>query len=173
MPDLPGPQNPSKHAACGRQSIGSDISGSNYKETNAAMDEAVLGLTAQLVSSYVTNNRVPGDRLSALIQTVYQTLSTARTSAVAAAAKVEPVVAVKKSVFPDRIVCLVCGQGYSMLKRHLGTEHQLTPVEYRARYELPRDYPLVAPDYAKTRSKLAKQIGLGRKGTRSARKKRR
>jgi predicted transcriptional regulator len=134
VPDLPRPQNSSKHAAYGRRSIGSDISGSNYKETNAAMDEAVLGLTAQLVSSYVTNNRVPGDRLSALIQTVYQTLSTARTSAVAAAAKVEPVVAVKKSVFPDRIVCLVCGQGYSMLKRHLGTEHQLTPVDYRARY---------------------------------------
>jgi predicted transcriptional regulator len=137
------------------------------------MDEAVLGLTAQLVSSYVTNNRVPGDQLSALIQTVYQTLSTARTSAVAAVAKAEPAVAVKKSVLPDRILCLVCGQGYSMLKRHLGTEHQLTPVEYRARYELPRDYPLVAPDYAKTRSKLAKQIGLGRKGKGSARKKRR
>ena len=60
-----------------------------------------------------------------------------------------------------------------MLKRHLGTEHQLTPIDYRARYELPRDYPLVAPDYAKTRSKLAKQIGLGRKGRGSARKKRR
>lgn len=137
------------------------------------MDPAVLDLTAQLVSSYVTNNRVPGDQLSALIQSVYQTLSTAQTSAVAATAKVEPAVAVKKSVLPDRILCLVCGQGYSMLKRHLGTEHQLTPVEYRARYELPRDYPLVAPDYAKTRSKLAKQIGLGRKGTGSARKKRR
>jgi predicted transcriptional regulator len=137
------------------------------------MDEAVLGLTAQLVASYVTNNRVPGDQLSALIQTAYQTLSTARTSAVAAVTKVEPAVAVKKSVLPDRIVCLVCGQGFSMLKRHLGTEHQLTPVEYRALYELPRDYSLVAPDYAKTRSKLAKQIGLGRKGTGSARKRRR
>ena len=137
------------------------------------MDPAVLDLTAQLVSSYVTNNRVPGDQLSALIQSVYQTLSTAQTSAVAATAKVVPAVAVKKSVLPDRILCLVCGQGYSMLKRHLGTEHQLTPVEYRARYELPPDYPLVAPDYAKTRSKLAKQIGLGRKGKGSARKKRR
>ena len=140
---------------------------------NAAMDEAILGLTAQLVSSYVSNNRVPGDQLPALIQTVYQTLSTAETSAVAAAAAIEPVVAVKKSVLPDRILCLVCGQGYSMLKRHLGTEHQLTPAEYRTRYNLPRDYPLVAPDYTKTRSKLAKKIGLGRKGTGSARKKRR
>jgi predicted transcriptional regulator len=140
---------------------------------NAAMDEAVLGLTAQVVSSYVSNNRVPGDHLPALIQAVYQTLSTAQTSAVAAMAKVEPAVAVKESVLHDRIICLVCGQGYSMLKRHLGTEHQLTPVEYRARYELPRDYPLVSPDYAKTRSKLAKRIGLGHKGGRAARKKRR
>ena len=137
------------------------------------MDEAVLGLTAQLVSSYVSNNSVPSDQLSALIQAVYKTLSTAETSAVAAVAAMEPAVAVKKSVLPDRIICLVCGQGYSMLKRHLGTEHQLTPIDYRARYELPRDYPLVAPDYAKTRSKLAKQIGLGRKGRGSARKKRR
>ena len=137
------------------------------------MDAAVLGLTAQIVSSYVSNNRVPGDQLSALVEAVYRTLSTAETSAVAAVAAMEPAVAVKKSVLPDRIVCLVCGQGFSMLKRHLGTEHQLTPVEYRARYELPRDYPLVAPDYAKTRSKLAKQIGLGRKGGRPARKKRR
>ena len=138
------------------------------------MDEAVLGLTAQLVSSYVSNNSVPSDQLSALIQAVYKTLSTAETSAVAAVAAIEPAVAVKKSVLPDRILCLVCGQGYSMLKRHLGTEHQLTPVDYRARYNLPRDYPLVAPDYAKTRSKLAKQIGLGRKGQVSMpRKKRR
>ena len=137
------------------------------------MDAAVLGLTAQIVSSYVSNNRVPGDQLSALVEAVYRTLSTAETSAVAAVAAMEPAVAVKKSVLPDRIICLVCGQGYSMLKRHLGTEHQLTPIDYRARYELPRDYPLVAPDYAKTRSKLAKQIGLGRKGRGSARKKRR
>ena len=110
------------------------------------MDEAVLGLTARLVSSYISKYRVPGDQLSALIQTIYQTLSTAQTSAVAAVAKVEPAVAVKKSVLPDRIVCLVCGQGFSMLKRHLGAEHQLTPVEYRARYNLPGDYPMVAPD---------------------------
>jgi predicted transcriptional regulator len=138
------------------------------------MDEAVLGLTAQLVSSYVSNNSVPSDQLSALIQAVYKTLSTAETSAVAAVAAIEPAVAVEKSVLPDRILCLVCGQGYSMLKRHLGAEHQLTPVDYRARYSLPRDYPLVAPDYAKTRSKLAKQIGLGRKGQVSVpRKKRR
>jgi predicted transcriptional regulator len=136
------------------------------------MDAAVLDLTAKLVASYVSNNRLPGDQLSALIQMVYQTLSTAQTAAVATVAKVEPAVAVKKSVLPDRIVCLVCGQGFAMLKRHLGTEHELTPDAYRARYELPRNYPLVSPNYAKTRSKLAKQIGLGRKGQEAARKKR-
>ena len=73
-------------------------------------------------------------------------------------------VPVKKSVLPDRVLCLVCGQGFSMLKRHLGTEHQLTPNEYRSRYDLPHSYPMVAPDYAATRSKLAKKIGLGRGG---------
>ena len=80
---------------------------------------------------------------------------------------------VKKSVFPGRVMCLVCGQGFSMLKRHLNAEHLLTPDEYRARYDLPRGYPLVAPDYAKTRSALAKKIGLGRKGGRPAGRKRR
>ena len=71
------------------------------------------------------------------------------------------VVEVKKSVFADHLVCLACGASFSMLKRHLNTEHQLTPVEYRERYGLARDYPLVAPDYAKVRSRLAKKIGLG------------
>lgn len=126
------------------------------------MNEAVLDLTAQLVSSYVSNNRLSGEQLPALIQAIYRTLSTAEISTAAAAAKAEPVVAVKKSVFPDRILCLVCGKGFSMLKRHLTTDHQLTPADYRARYELRSDYPLVSPDYAKTRSKLAKKIGLGR-----------
>jgi predicted transcriptional regulator len=128
------------------------------------MAEAVLDLTAELVSSYVSNNRLSGEQLPELIQTIYRTLSTARASVAAAAAKAEPAVAVKKSVFPDRVLCLVCGKGFSMLKRHLGTDHQLTPADYRARYELPRDYPLVSPDYAKTRSKMAKKIGLGRIG---------
>jgi predicted transcriptional regulator len=82
-------------------------------------------------------------------------------------------VEVKKSVFPNRVLCLACGQGFSTLKRHLHTEHQLTPDAYRARYELPQSYPLIAPDYAKTRSALAKQIGLGSKGGRRAGKKRR
>jgi len=125
------------------------------------MGEAVLGLTAQVISGYISNNRLSGEQLPELIQAVYKSLSTAGAVAAAAAAKVEPAVEVKKSVFADRIVCLACGAPFSMLKRHLNTEHQLTPAEYRERYGLARDYPLVAPDYAKVRSRLAKKIGLG------------
>ena len=127
------------------------------------MDEAILGLTARVVSGYVSNNRLSGDQLPELIQAVYRSLSTVEASTAAAAAKIAPKVEVKKSVFADRLVCLACGQSFSMLKRHLSTDHQLTPNEYRERYELPRDYPLVSPNYAKVRSSLAKKIGLGRK----------
>jgi len=125
------------------------------------MDEAVLGLTAQVISGYISNNRLSGEQLPELIQAVYRSLSTAGAVAAAADAKVAPKVEVKKSIFADRIVCLACGASFSMLKRHLNTEHELTPAEYRERYELPRDYPLVAPNYAKVRSRLAKKIGLG------------
>jgi predicted transcriptional regulator len=126
--------------------------------------EAVLGFTAQVTSGYVSNNRLSGEQLPELIQAVYKSLSTAGTAIAAAEAKIAPKVEVKKSVFADHLICLACGASFSMLKRHLNTEHQLTPVEYRERYELPRDYPLVAPDYAKVRSRLAKKIGLGHVG---------
>jgi predicted transcriptional regulator len=135
------------------------------------MTEAVLSLTAQVISGYVSNNRLTGEQLPVLMQAVYQSLSTAGAALAAAEARIAPKVEVKKSVFPNRVLCLVCGKGFSMLKRHLNTEHQLTPPEYRERYELPRDYPLVAPDYAKTRSALAKKLGLGHVGnTRAAAK---
>ena len=136
------------------------------------MDEAVLGLTARVVSGYVSNNRLSGEQLPELIEAVYRSLSTAETAVAAAAAKIEPAVAVTKSVFADHLVCLACGASFSMLKRHLRTEHQLTPIEYRERYGLPRDYPIVAPDYAKVRSRLAKKAGLGRVGHRRSAAKR-
>ena len=125
------------------------------------MAEAVLGLTAQVISGYVSNNRLSAEQLPELIQAVYKSLSTAGTAVAAAEGKIAPKVEVKKSVFADHLVCLACGASFSMLKRHLNTEHQLTPAAYRERYGLPRDYPLVAPDYAKVRSRLAKKIGLG------------
>ena len=130
-------------------------------EKNEAIAEAVLGLTARVVSGYVSNNRLSGEQLPELIQAVYNSLSTAGTATATADAKIAPKVEVKKSVFADHLVCLACGQSFSMLKRHLNTEHELTPAAYRERYELPRDYPLVAPNYAKVRSSLAKKIGLG------------
>ena len=128
------------------------------------MAEAVLGLTARVVSGYVSNNRLSAEQLPELIQAVYKSLSTAGTAVAAAEAKIAPKVEVKKSVFADHLVCLACGASFSMLKRHLNTEHELTPAAYRERYGLARDYPLVTPDYAKVRSRLAKKIGLGHVG---------
>jgi predicted transcriptional regulator len=128
---------------------------------NEKMDEAFLGLTAKVVSGYVSNNRLPGEQLPELIRSVYNSLLTAGPEMTAAATRMQPAVEVKKSVFADHVVCLACGKSFSMLKRHLNTDHQLTPIEYRERYDLPRDYPLVSPDYAKVRSRLAKKIGLG------------
>ena len=131
------------------------------------MDEAVLGLTARVIAGYVSNNRLSGEQLPELIEAVYRSLSTAEApvaAAAARAARIELVVAVKQSVFADHLACLACGASFSMLKRHLQTEHQLTPIAYRERYGLPRDYPIVAPDYAKVRSRLAKKAGLGRGG---------
>src|ERR1700759_2833516 len=112
-------RSPRVSTSYGPQSIRRATSGYRYWEKNRAMDEAVLGLTAQVVSSYVSNNRLSNERLPELLRTVYQTLSTVETAIAAAASKVEPAVAVKKSVFPDRLLCLVCGQGFSVLKRHL------------------------------------------------------
>ena len=142
------------------------------------MAEAVLGLTAQVISGYVSNNRLSAEQLPELIRAVYKSLSTAGTATAAAEAKIAPKVEVKKSVFADHLVCLACGASFSMLKRHLNTEHELTPAAYRERYELPRDYPLVSLNYAKVRSGLARKIGLGRvgnpsRGAKQAGKKRR
>lgn len=130
--------------------------------------DQVLGLTAQIVSAHVGHNAVPPDALPALIQEVYKTLSNVGQQP-AQPQKPTPAVPVKQSVRQDRIICLEDGKSFSMLKRHLMTDHKLTPQQYRERWGLPRDYPMVAPTYAKTRSALAKKIGLGRKAGRPAR----
>jgi predicted transcriptional regulator len=126
------------------------------------MDDTILGLTAQIVSVFVGNNAVPTDQLPSLIQAVHRTLSTVGQAPVEAT-RAEPAVDVKKSVLADHLVCLACGKGFKTLKRHLRTEHQMTPEQYRASFGLPRAYPMIAPDYAKFRSTMAKKIGLGRK----------
>lgn len=130
--------------------------------TDHAQQADVLGLTAQIVSAHVSNNSVTPDALSALIQDVYRTLSGVGKEP-AAPDKPQPAVPVKKSVFPDHIVCLEDGKKLKMLKRHLKTAYNMTPEQYRERWGLAPDYPMVAPNYARHRSSLAKKIGLGTK----------
>ena len=123
----------------------------------------ILGLTAQIVAAHVSKNQLETEALPPLIQSVYRSLSAAGTVEAAPAPAQTPAVPIKKSVFPDYIVCLEDGKKLKMLKRHLQTSYGMTPDAYRAKWGLPRDYPMVAPSYAATRSGLAKKIGLGRK----------
>ena len=131
------------------------------------MDTARLGLTGQIVSAYVSKNTIPASEIPALISSVYQSLTTLGSSpaAVVAPEELRPAVPVKKSVTPDYIVCLEDGKKLKMLKRHLNSSYGLTPDEYRAKWGLPSDYPMVAPNYAKSRSEMAVKIGLGRRGS--------
>ena len=123
---------------------------------------SVLSLTAQIVAAQMANNTIDPAELPKLINDVHRALANAGRST-AEPPHAEPAVDVKRSVRSDHLVCLECGKHFSMLKRHLNTDHQLTPQEYRQKWGLPPTYPVVAPDYAKTRSALAKKIGLGRK----------
>jgi predicted transcriptional regulator len=126
------------------------------------MTDEVLGFTTQIVSAHLTNNAVPVEELPALIRGVYKTLSTVGEAEAAAAEPHQPAVPATKSVFPDHIVCLECGKQMTMLKRHLMTGHNMTIDQYRTKWSLPSNYPMVAPNYAETRSNLAKKMGLGR-----------
>lgn len=127
------------------------------------MNKKLLSLTAQIVTAHAEYNEIPGEALSGMIQSVYRALSTVDEPELAPADAQSPAVPVKKSVFPEFIVCLEDGQRLKMLKRHLKTSYGLTPDAYRAKWKLPSDYPMVAPSYASKRSALAKSIGLGRK----------
>ena len=129
----------------------------------------VLGLTAQIVSAHVSNNTVSPDALPSLINEVYRTLAGVGKEP-AQPERPQPAVSAKKSVFADYIVCLEDGKKLKMLKRHLKTAYKMTPEQYRERWALPADYPMVAPNYAKHRSSLAKKIGLGTKPRGSGRK---
>ena len=125
----------------------------------------IIEMTADIVSAFVSNNSVPATDVPGLIQSVHRALSTVSTSdAPIEAAPREPAVPVKKSVNPDFIVCLEDGRKFKSLKRHLRTKYNMSPEEYRAKWGLPKDYPMVAPNYAKARSDLAKQMGLGQGG---------
>ena len=121
----------------------------------------VLGLTAKIVSAHISKSQLAAAALPELIQSVYRSLATAGTLE-PAPAPLTPAVPVRKSVFPDHIVCLEDGRKLKMLKRHLQTSFGMTPEQYRQKWDLPASYPMVAPNYASQRSSLAKQSGLGR-----------
>ncbi len=123
----------------------------------------LLGLTAEIVAAHVSNNSVSLSDLPQLIQDVYRALSTMGVPAPAQPDRPQPVVPVKKSITPEYLICLEDGKKLKMLKRHLKTAYNMTPDQYRERWGLPPDYPMVAPNYAKHRSSLAKRIGLGTK----------
>ena len=137
-------------------------------------NETIIALTADIVSAHVSNNLLASDDVPALIQSVFAALSNAANPApvVIEEPRPQPAVSIRSSVKPDAIACLECGAKFKTLKRHLGTEHGMTPAEYRARWNLPADYPMVAPDYAERLRALAKEIGLGTKGRGGGRKRR-
>jgi len=132
-------------------------------ETESDMKETLITLTSDIVAAHVSNNSVAVDDVPALIQNVYGALAGLGGEVFVAEVRPEPAVSIRSSVKKDHIVCLDCGKKMKMLKRHLMTDHGLTPDEYRARWGLAADYPLVAPDYAEKRRELAVKIGLGRK----------
>ncbi|HZD26337.1 MAG TPA: MucR family transcriptional regulator [Alphaproteobacteria bacterium] len=121
----------------------------------------LLTLTADIVASHVSNNGVPVSELPQLIQQVYGTLAALGQETAPAQERPEPAVPIRKSVTPDYIICLEDGKKLKMLKRHLKTAYNMTPEQYRERWGLPQDYPMVAPNYANQRRELAKKIGLG------------
>ncbi|HEY8696545.1 MAG TPA: MucR family transcriptional regulator [Rhizomicrobium sp.] len=140
---------------------------------NAASNESILKLSSSIVAAYVSNNPVPASELPAMIKSVHGMLVgiAAAPNADAPTAQ-KPAVAIRKSVTPEYVVCLEDGKKLKMLKRYLRSNYDMTPEEYRAKWGLPADYPMVAPNYAKQRSEFAKQIGLGRTSSSSKRRKR-
>ena len=133
--------------------------------SDEARSSDLLSLTSQIVAAHVANNSVPLQELPKLIHDVHRALAGVNDNT-SLGARPNPAVPIKKSVTPDYVVCLEDGKKLKMLKRHLKTAYNMTPEQYRERWGLPLDYPMVAPNYAKHRSSLAKKIGLGTRGRR-------
>ncbi|MES2729794.1 MAG: MucR family transcriptional regulator [Pseudomonadota bacterium] len=132
---------------------------------NDTHNEDLLAFTTEIVSSYLDDNKIAVSEIPALIQQVYGALAGLQSGEGATQlSRPEPAIAISKSVRPDYLICLEDGKKLKMLKRHLMTAYNLTPEQYRARWNLPSDYPMVAANYAKQRSDLARTIGLGVKG---------
>lgn len=127
--------------------------------------ELLVELTADIVAAYVSHHVVPVGDLGTLISDVHTALSNTSSPApaVSVVEKQKPAIAVRKSVQDDQIICLECGGSFKSLKRHLMTHHSLSPEDYRDKWDLPVDYPMVAPAYAEARSRLAKEMGLGQR----------
>jgi len=132
-------------------------------EVENDLQETLITLTSDIVAAHVSNNSVAVSDLPVLITNVYQALAGLSPNEPAAPPAPEPAVSVRSSVKNDHIVCLEDGKKLKMLKRHLATRYNMTPDQYRQRWNLPADYPMVAPAYAEKRRELAKKIGLGRK----------
>jgi len=139
---------------------------SDFDMSSDAPSNVLLSLTTDIVAAHVSNNTVALSELPTLIEQVYRSLSGVGAEPAPVEERLQPAVPVKKSVTPDYIVCLEDGKKLKMLKRHLKTAYDMTPEEYRERWSLPADYPMVAPNYARQRSSLAKQIGLGTRSRR-------
>jgi predicted transcriptional regulator len=131
------------------------------KDVNMSLD--LTELTVKIVSAYVSNNNLPVSEIPTVIRSVRDALTTANQPPAEPVEELKPAVPIKKSVTADYIVCLEDGKRLKMLKRHLMSSYNMTPDQYRAKWGLPTDYPMVAPNYAKSRSELALKLGLGRK----------
>jgi len=142
--------------------------------TDEPKQEHFIDLAADIVSAYVSRNSVPIAELPALIQSIHTALSnTAQGKPESPKEELVPALSIKKSITPDYLICLEDGKRFKSLKRHLRTHYNLTPEQYRARWSLPVDYPMVAPNYARARSDMAKSMGLGQRaaGRKRAKKK--
>jgi len=137
--------------------------------SESATSSNFIEISADIVSAYVSNNSVPAAELPALLSSVYAALTkTAQGQSREPQVELTPAVPVKKSVTADAIICLEDGKKFKSLKRHLRTTYDMTPEQYRAKWNLPNDYPMVAPNYAKARSELAKTMGLGQQRKKGA-----
>lgn len=132
--------------------------------------EKLVTLTADIVAAHVSNNSVAISDIPLIIRSVHEALAGLSTNAAPVPEPQQPAVSVRSSVKPDYIVCLEDGKKLTMMRRYLMTNFGMTPDEYRAKWNLPKDYPMVAPNYSERRRELAKEIGLGRKGSGGGRK---
>lgn len=138
----------------------------NEKMGEAANRDDKLRMVVDMVAAYLSNNQVATSQIPDVIQSVFTSLDSLESDQGDAPAEMQkPATTIRKSVTPEYIVCLEDGKKLKMLKRHLRTNYNMTPEEYRTKWQLPPDYPMVAPNYAKQRSEFAKSIGLGRKGS--------